>query len=78
MSKDKIKIEFKAGKKIVQHPTGVTREYTKKDLESQKQHLIKQREIIDEHIAQIDKDLANMGDEKKPPRRPLRRKPYEQ
>lgn len=65
MSKDKIKIEFKAGKKIVQHPTGVTREYTKKDLENQKQHLIKQREIIDDHVAYIDKDLADMNKAKK-------------
>lgn len=69
MSKDKIKIEFKAGKKIVQHPTGVTREYTKKDLESQKQQLIKQREIIDDHVAYIDKDLADMNKAKKTPKK---------
>jgi len=69
MSKDKVKIEFKAGKKIVQHPTGVTREYTKKDLENQKQHLIKQREIIDDHVAYIDKDLADMNKAKKTPKK---------
>jgi hypothetical protein len=74
MSKDKVKVEFKEGKKITKHPTGVTREYTKQDLNVQKQQLIKQREIINELIAHIDKDLADMGEEKKPPRRKKRRR----
>lgn len=65
MSKQKIKIEFKDGKKIVTSPDGKVREYKKEDVEGYKQHLEKRRQDIDQQIVRVDEDLANIEKSKK-------------
>jgi len=65
MANDKIKIEFKDGKKIVTTSDGKVKEYKKEDVEGYKQRLEKRRENIDLQIANVDEDLANIEKSKK-------------
>ena len=60
MQKDKIKIEFENGKKILICLDGTVKEYTKNDLERHKSFLIGQKERLDRHIAYVDQDLAKI------------------
>lgn len=57
---NEIKIEFKNGKKIVRHPSGIVNEYTLEDLIGYKTQLIEQRQKINQEIINIDKDLASI------------------
>jgi len=56
---NKMTIEFRNGKKIVKHPSGVTSEYATEALEKHREHLIERKQNIDEEIALIDQDLAS-------------------
>lgn len=60
MAQDKMKIEFKDGKKIVTTPDGKVKEYKKEDVQGYKQLLEKRREDIDQQIARVDEDLTNI------------------
>ncbi len=65
MPNKKITIEFKDGKKIVKHPDGSIKEFTKADSEKQKEHLTRMRGDIDRQIAHVDEDIANIEKSKK-------------
>ena len=65
MAQDKMKIEFKDGKKIVTAPNGKVKEYKKEDVENYKQRLEKRKQNIDQQIVKIDDDLVNMEKSKK-------------
>lgn len=65
MADKKISIEFKDGKKIVKHPDGSIKEYTKVDAEKHKEYLIKRREDVDRQIAHVDEDITNIEKSKK-------------
>jgi len=60
MAQEKIKIEFKDGKKIVTSPDGKVKEYKKKEVERYKQHLVKRKQDIDQQIIRVDEDLSNI------------------
>ena len=64
MAKNKIKIEFKDGKKIVTSPDGKVKEYKKEDIEGYKQHLEKRKQDIDQQIIRVDEDLTNIEQSK--------------
>ena len=55
-----MKIEFKDGKKIITHPSGVVSEYTKEQLEAYREELKKQKAELDGQISQIDKDISKL------------------
>jgi len=57
---EKIKTEFKAGKKIVTFPDGKIREIKKEEVESFKQHLINQKANIDRQLSYVDNDLTEI------------------
>ena len=57
----KIKVEFKSGKKIVTHPDGAVKKYTKADTEKQKDYLQRRRQDLDRQISHIDEDLVNIS-----------------
>jgi hypothetical protein len=60
MKMAKIKVEFKSGKKIVTHPDGSVKKYTKADTEKQKDYFLRRRQDLDRQIAHIDEDLVNI------------------
>ena len=64
MAQNKIKIEFKDGKKIVTSPDGKVKEYKKEDIEGYKQHLVKRKQDIDQQIVRVDEDLAKIESSK--------------
>lgn len=57
---NKMTIEFKEGKKIIKHPSGITTEYTKEQLTAFKEQLIERRQSINEEIALVDDDLTKI------------------
>jgi len=61
----KITIEFKDGKKIVTHPDGSIKEFTKADSEKQKEYLTRMRGDLDRQIAHVDEDITNIENSKK-------------
>jgi len=65
MAQDKIKIEFKDGKKIVTSSDGKVKEIKKEEVEGYKQHLVKRKQDIDQQIVRVDEDLVNIEKSKK-------------
>jgi len=61
----KITVTFKNGKKIVTHPDGSSKEYTKADTEKQKDYLLRGKQDLDRQIAHIDNDLAEIEKSRK-------------
>lgn len=61
MSNNRVSVEFKGKKKIVKYPQGVVREFTKKDLTDQRQHLMRHKEMIERQLAHIDEDIKNVN-----------------
>ena len=65
MATEKMNIEFKEGKKIVKHPDGSVKEYTKADVEKHKGYLERQRQDLDRQISRVDEDLVAIENSKK-------------
>jgi len=65
MPDKKITIEFKDGKKIITHPNGSIKEYTRADAEKHKDYLLRMRGDIDRQIARVDEDLSGIDKSKK-------------
>ena len=61
----KMTVKFKNGKKIVTHPYGSSKEYTKADTEKQKDYLLRRRQDLDRQITRIDDDLVKIDNSKK-------------
>jgi len=61
----KITVIFKDGKKIVTHPDGSSKEYTKADTEKQKDYLLRRKQDVDRQIAHLDDDLAEIEKSRK-------------
>jgi len=61
----KITVTFKNGKKIVTHPDGSSKEYTKADTEKQKDYLLRRRQDLDRQISHLDDDLAEIEKSRK-------------
>ena len=57
---EKIKTEFKAGKKIVTFPDGKVKEIKKEEVEAFKEHLIRRKADIDKQLTYVDADLTEM------------------
>jgi len=55
-------IEYRDGKMIVTHPSGVVNEYTRADLEAVRQAAQDQRQKIDTLIADLDAHLQAIDD----------------
>jgi len=62
---EKIKTEFKGGKKIVMFPDGKVKEIKKNEVESYKQHLLNQKTNIEKQLAHVDSDLVEMEKSKR-------------
>ncbi len=62
---EKIKTEFKGGKKIVTFPDGKIKEIKKNEVESYKQHLLNQKTNIEKQLTHVDSDLAEMEKSKR-------------
>jgi hypothetical protein len=60
MPKDNLRAEFKNGKKIITHPSGVVTEYSKSDLETEKQNFLDERQRIDLEIASLGQEIARL------------------
>ncbi len=65
MANEKPIVEFKDGKKIVTHPSGEVKEYTKEQLVKTKEIFTSRKQKLDEHIAAIDDDLKQIPDKPK-------------
>lgn len=65
MADKKISIEFKNGKKIITHPDGSVKEYSKTDAEKHKDYLLKRRDDVDRQIAHVGEDIVNIEKSKK-------------
>jgi hypothetical protein len=65
MADKKISIEFKNGMKIITHPDGSVKEYSKADAEKHKDYLLKRRDDVDRQITHVDEDIANIEKSKK-------------
>ena len=61
-----VKVEYRDDKKIVTHPNGVVSEYPRAVLESFKQQMVKQRQMFEDQIVAVDKDLAEIDAAKVP------------
>ncbi|MCA9406788.1 MAG: hypothetical protein KC684_09630 [Candidatus Omnitrophica bacterium] len=57
---DKIKTEYKAGKKVVTFPDGKVREIKKEEVQSFRQHLLNQKTNIETQLSRVDADLSEM------------------
>ena len=57
---EKIKSEFKDGKKIVTFPDGKVKEIKKEEVEAFKEHLIRRKADIDKQLTYVDADLTEM------------------
>jgi len=57
---EKIKTNFKGGKKVVTFPDGKVKQIKKEELESYKQHLLRRKTGIDNQLTRVDEDLAEM------------------
>jgi len=55
-----MKIEFKDGKQIITHPSGVISEYTKEQMEAQRKELEKQKVRVEEEIEKISEDISKL------------------
>ena len=60
MANAQLSVEFRDEKKIVTHPNGSVSEYPKAVLENHKQHLLERKQMIEDQIAGIDKDLGDI------------------
>ena len=57
---NQLNVEFRDEKKIITHPNGTVSEYPKAVLENHKQHLLERKQMLDDQIAGIDKDLGDI------------------
>ena len=57
---EKVKNEYKNGKKIVTFPDGKVKEIKKEEVESFKQHLLNQKAHIERQLTYVDSDLTEM------------------
>ena len=60
MANAQLNVEFRDEKKIVTHPNGSVSEYPKAVLENHKQHLLERKQMLEDQIAGIDKDLSDI------------------
>lgn len=60
MANAQLNVEFRDEKKIITHPNGMVSEYPKAVLENHKQHLLERKQILEDQIAGIDKDLGDI------------------
>ena len=60
MANAQLNVEFRDEKKIVTHPNGSVSEYPKAVLENHKQHLLERKQMLEDQIAGIDKDLGDI------------------
>jgi hypothetical protein len=60
MANVQLNVEFRDEKKIVTHPNGSVSEYPKTVLENHKQHLLERKQMLEDQIAGIDKDLGDI------------------
>ena len=60
MANVQLNVEFRDEKKIVTHPNGSVSEYPKTVLENHKQHLLQRKQMLEDQIAGIDKDLGDI------------------
>ena len=60
MANVQLNVEFRDEKKIVTHPNGSVSEYPKAVLENHKQHLLERKQMLEDQIAGIDKDLGDI------------------
>jgi len=51
-------IEYKDGKKIITHPSGVVNEYTIEQLEAIKAGLVSEKQEIENKITRVENDIA--------------------
>ena len=57
---NQLNVEFRDEKKIVTLPNGTVSEYPKAVLENHKQRLLERKQILEDQIAGIDKDLGDI------------------
>ena len=57
---DKIKKEYKNGRKIVTFPDGKVKEIKKEEVESFRQHLVRHKTNIENQLTRVDEDLVEM------------------
>ena len=57
---EKIKTEFKDGKKVVTYPDGKVKEIKKEEVESFRQHLVRHKTNIENQLSRVDSDLSEM------------------
>ena len=62
---EKIKTEYKAGKKVVTFPDGKVREIKKEEVQSFRQHLLNQKTNIETQLSRVDADLVEIEKSKK-------------
>ena len=60
MANVQLNVEFRDEKKIVTHPNGSVSEYPKTVLENHKQHLLERKQMLEDQISGIDKDLGDI------------------
>ena len=60
MANAQLNVEFRDEKKIVTHPNGSVSEYPKAVLENHKQHLLERKQMLEDQISGIDKDLGDI------------------
>ena len=59
--KNKITKEFKDGKMILTHPTGVKQELTREQMIAHKEMWLEQKKRIEETIKRIDEDISKLS-----------------
>lgn len=52
--------EYKEGKKVITHPSGIVSKYAQADLEKQRTELIEQRDRLNEQIIEMDKEIIQV------------------
>lgn len=57
---NQLNVEFRDEKKIITHPNGSVSEYPKAVLENHKQRLVERKQMLEDQIAGIDKDLGDI------------------
>ena len=57
---NQLNVEFRDEKKIITHPNGTVSEYPKAVLENHKQHLLERKQMLEDQISGINKDLGDI------------------
>lgn len=57
---NQLSVEFRDEKKIVTLPNGTVSEYPKAVLENHKQHLLERKQLLEDQITGINKDLGDI------------------